>query len=111
MVEMEMKGGCCNLVLVRGRSYVILGVTILTGYSSRTSPTILQTNMASLHLTYIYLYICVCVWMYVGVCVLEKQIYIRQIVIMYPHASSKAFVLWVSFALRLFFPYRVHSIV
>ena len=51
MVEMEMKGGCCNLILVRGRSYVMLGVTILTGYSSRTSPTVLQTEMARLHPT------------------------------------------------------------
>ena len=51
MVEMEMKGGCCNLVLIRGRSYVMFGVTILTGYSCRTSPTVLQTEMARLRLT------------------------------------------------------------
>src|SRR5688572_33075552 len=91
MVEMEMKGSCCNLVLVRGRSYVMLGVTILTGYNSRTSPTVLQTEMARLHptslsrksslksleegiyiyiqtriyiyiQTYIYLCVCLCVW-------------------------------------------------
>src|SRR5688572_16135516 len=47
MVEMEIKGGCCNLILIRGRSYVMLGITILTGYSSRTSPTVLQTDGSS----------------------------------------------------------------
>ena len=51
MVEMEIKVGCCTLVLMRDRSYTILDVTILTGYRSRISLTVLQMEMASLHLT------------------------------------------------------------